>query len=155
MTAAEGKYNPVRAVTEQYCHNCSLAFSAPAPYYISLPWNVRSFSGPKISEQKFFCNRSYDETIDAIELNLVSFFFFFFFLSKIEFFVRTKKKKKKKANLQVKWEIIREMYSKKLRIKYTFNVPVSRMALFSRDPFDVLVRHIDAKGLISPSPLVV
>ena len=43
--------------------------------------------------------------------------------------------------------ILREMCSDTLDVDISFDVPVRRPALFSRETFDVPVRPMDAKGL--------
>ena len=64
-------------------------------------------------------------------------FFVFFFPSKIEFLPRIIKKKKKET---INIEILQEMYSGPRNRKYTFDVPVGRLALLSRETFDA--KHI-------------
>ena len=44
--------------------------------------------------------------------------------------------------------MLQEMYSDTLDMDISFDVPVRRPALFSRETFDVPVRPMDAKGLI-------
>ena len=41
------------------------------------------------------------------------------------------------------------MYSDTLDMGISFDIPVSRLALLSRKTFDVLVRRLDAKGLMA------
>ena len=44
--------------------------------------------------------------------------------------------------------ILQEMYSDTLELDISFDVPVRRPALFSRETFNVPVRPMDAKGLM-------
>ena len=50
--------------------------------------------------------------------------------------------------------MLREMYSDTLELDISFDVPVRRPALFSREMFNVPVRPMDVKGLTVRGPRI-